>query len=951
MQENFQKLRFSIIMPVYNVDIGWLEKAVSTVREQTYPNWQLCIVDDCSTDGRVKEYLNTISDSRILVKYSEENRGISGATNCGAQLADGDYLVLMDNDDELDLDALKVLAQRAVDTDADIIYSDQDIIDVNGSRREPLHKPDWSPELILSQMYVGHLLAFKKSLFEKTGGFRSEFNGSQDYDLFLRMSELTDKIEHVPEILYHWRAIPSSTAVNPGSKPYAQIAGQAAVQEHLDRTLGPGKAEAKETDSFFVYDVRYALEKEPMVSVIIPTKDHVDLLDNAVTSILERTDYSDYEIIILNNNSEEQETFDYFEKITEMYDRVKVYEAGFPFNWSKLNNFGISKAKGDIFIFLNNDVEVIAKKWMRRLVEKTVQENIGVVGGLLLYEDGTIQHAGVVAGMGGWGEHVFRGAKPVHYGSPFLSPMVTRNVTAVTGACMAISRETIDRIGGFDENFIICGSDIEICVRAIRHGYRNVYDPYVQLYHLESKTRDSYIPEVDFELSRKMYEPYLKNGDPYYNIKLDYFSFIPKVRTEQLRNTRTAAQVAKEDYWHVDHHIDTVGTQIDEINPYIFRKSEHGRKRINILLPSINPEHVFGGISTALKFFEQFADVLGYDRRIILVDAVPSREAIEQYGKKYEFVSWDQESDAPRQIVPYSERLGCSVPVSVNDFFMFTGWWTAHCAQEAYELFEKKEGISPNPFVNFIQDFEPGFYSWSARYLLADATYKNPYPQIAVFNTTLLQEYFHRNYYSFYKEFAFEPVLNEALKNHLKQTGGYFIKKKQILIYGRPNTERNAFKLIVAALKKWVWQQLDLEEWSVLSAGEQHDDVYLGNGKYLHSVGKLTIEEYAKVLEESYAGISLMASPHPSYPPLEMSVYGVKVITNTFANKDLSSFNNNIVSLNIASTNNIAANLVRICDGFQRFVPRVMTNQEYIENKNVFDFIPDIKDVLENWGK
>ncbi|MDD7218780.1 MAG: glycosyltransferase [Clostridia bacterium] len=947
MQEGLNNPLFSVIMPVYNVEVKWLKRAVQTVTEQTYSHWQLCIVDDCSTDKRVREFLETLSDNRIKTEYLDENRGISGATNRGAELADGDYLVLMDNDDELDLHALEMFARRIRETGADIIYSDQDIVDLNGNYRDPLYKTDWSPELILSQMYVGHLLGFKKELFQETGGFRSEYNGSQDYDLFLRLSEKTNSIEHIPEILYHWRAIPSSTAMNPDSKPYAQYTGLAAVQDHLDRTLGKGRASVQETESCFVYDVRYNLDREPKVSVIIPTKDHVDLLKTAVESIEDFTEYSNYEIIILDNNSVEPDTFAYFNKITEQYDNIKIYAAVFPFNWSRLNNYGISKAKGDVFIFLNNDIKIISRNWMRRLAEKVVQDNIGVAGGLLLYEDGTIQHAGVVAGMGGWAEHVFKGMKPVHYGSPFLSPMVTRNVTAVTGACMAVSRKTIEKIGGFNEDFIICGSDVELCIRAIQNGFRNVYDPNVKLYHMESRTRDSYIPDVDFRLSEKMYASYLKNGDPYYNKNLDYFSVQPSVLKDKQRTSfHDSMEFIKREYLDLNCAGGNVNTHIDEINPYVFRKSLRKRNRINILLPSINPEHVFGGISTALKFFEKMADELGYDRRIILVDAVPSEEAVKQYKQKYEFVSQDQDSDAEYQIVSYSERKG-TLPVSENDYFMFTGWWTAHCAQEAYDDFEKKEGIAPNIFINFIQDFEPGFYPWSSRYLLADATYKNKYPQIAVFNTGLLQDYFHFNSYHFYKEFAFEPVLNDKLKVCLDKAGDGFKKKKQILIYGRPGTERNAFKLIVAALRKWVWYQNDIDQWTVLSAGEQHDDVYLGNGKILHSVGKLSIEEYGKVLSESFAGISLMASPHPSYPPLEMSVFGIKVITNTFANKDLKEFNSNIVSLQVASPNNIASSLNEICNHYVSYVPHIETNREYLENRNVFGFIPEIKEILE----
>ena len=524
-------IRFSILMPVYNVEEKWIRKAIESVKQQTYLEWELCIADDCSVKEETVAYLKSLRDKKIKVCFQEKNGGISEATNAAARLASGDYILLMDNDDVLAPHALYEFYKEIKKSGADVLYSDQDIIDQNGHHREPLHKPDWSPDLLMSQMYIGHLLGFKRALFEMAGGFRSEFNGSQDYDLFLRISRMARHIAHVPKILYSWRDLPSSTAANPNSKPYAQTAGLKAVQEYLDSVYGKGMAAAAETESLFVYDVRYRMEQKPKVSVIMPTKDHADLLEHVIASIEEKTEYPDYEILILNNNSSEQKTFECFQKLKERYANVSVLEADMEFNWSKLNNFGISKASGDVFIFMNNDMEVIAPEWMERLAEKAVRKGTGVVGGLLLYEDGTIQHAGVVAGIGGWADHIFKGMQPVHYGSPFISPMVTRNVTAVTGACMAIAKKTLEEIGGFDEDFIVCGSDIEICIRAIRHGLVNVYDPYVQLYHYESKSRDAKdIPEVDFQLSYKLYRDYHHHTDPYYNINLDPGSCVPKLR-------------------------------------------------------------------------------------------------------------------------------------------------------------------------------------------------------------------------------------------------------------------------------------------------------------------------------------------------------------------------------------------------------------------------------------
>lgn len=935
-------IKFSIVMPVYNVEIKWLEKAIESVKRQNYVNWEICMADDCSTKEGVREYLKSVESDKIKVAYLEKNQGISGASNAAAALATGDYIVLMDNDDAITYDALYEFLRKIKETDADIVYSDQNIIDEFDNGREPLHKPDWSPDLFLSQMYIGHLLGFKKSLFDLVGGFRTEFNGSQDYDLVLRMIEHTDKIEHVSKVLYGWRDLPSSTATNPGSKPYAQTAGLNAIQSHLDRIYGEGKATALETEDLFVYDVRYHYDVMPKVSVIIPTKDHVDLLKQDIDSIEELTTYKDYEIIVLDNNSEKEESFKYFEEVQKQYSNVTVHKATFEFNWSKLNNYGMTLAKGDVYVFMNNDMKLITPDWLERLAEKAMRDDVGIVGGLLLYEDDTIQHAGVVVGIQGWADHIYKGMKPVHYGSPYVSPMVTRNVTACTGALMAISKKVIEKIGGFDEDFIICGSDIEICIRAYLRGYVNIYDPHIKLYHYESKSRDSYIPEVDFEMSAFAYRTYREEGDPYYNCNLDYNLTTPtvtnrnqfvKMESDVMRSINEKNSGAKMPESEV---------AIAEILKYEFRKSDFSEKRINLLVPSINPEHVFGGISTALKFFEKLIEESGYCSRIILTDATPSRTALKQYKDKYTYVKASKDSDARHQIVGYSDRYMQSIPVSENDYFMFTGWWTAYCAQEAYLEFTKETGIKPNKFINFIQDYEPGFYPWSSRYLLADSTYRNEYPQLAVFNSKLLHEFFIQNGYSFYKEYEFDPVLNGKLKEILEKNFGKVNKKKQILVYGRPSVDRNAFSIVVSSLKKWVENQKDIEDWEILSAGEYHLPVDLGRGKELVSVGKLTIEQYAQTMLETYAGISLMSSPHPSYPPLEMSVFGIKVITNNYSNKDLSSFNSNITSVASASPSVIAAKLNEICDGYSKEVEIKNENPDYIENTHVFDFISDI---------
>lgn len=523
----FKKPLISLVIPVYNVAPKWLDIAIKSVKDQIYPHWEICIVDDCSTNEETLQYLESIKDSRINIMRLDENSGISDASNKAVSIGKGEYIALLDNDDEIAANALFEVVKAINEFDADIMYSDEDKVDIHGIKKNPLHKPDWSPDLLRSQMYIGHFLVFKRELFNKVGGFRTAFNGSQDYDLVLRMSECAQKIHHIPKVLYSWRELETSTAANPYSKPYAHTAGLAALNEHLARVFGEENAYATEDDYLFVYDSRFKTDLVK-VSIIIPTKDKVELLEPCISSILEKTTYPNYEILIINNNSVEPETFEWFQQ-QQSRSVVRIIDANYEFNWSKLNNHGIRESNGEVYIFLNNDTLVISEDWIQRLMEKAQREDVGTVGGLLLYEDNTIQHAGVVIGLGGWADHIFKGMKPNHFGSPYVSPMVTRNVTASTGACLAISKRTLDKIGLFNEEFIICGSDVEISLRSLEHGLVNIYDPHVRLFHLESKSRSSYIPPIDFELSKFFYGPYLEKGDPYYNKNLSLSSVAPKL--------------------------------------------------------------------------------------------------------------------------------------------------------------------------------------------------------------------------------------------------------------------------------------------------------------------------------------------------------------------------------------------------------------------------------------
>ncbi len=918
-----KKIKFSILVPLYNTPEKYLKEMIQSVIAQTYSDWELCLADGSDEKHAYVEKVVSkfaAKDPRILYKRLENNAGISENTNFCAAMATGDYICLLDHDDLLSPCALFMNAKAINKNNADVLYSDEDHLSLRGSHVYPLFKPDWSPDLLYSQMYTCHFSVIRKKLFDKIGGFCSEYDGSQDYDLMLRLSEVTDKICHIPAILYSWRESPGSTAANADAKPYAHEAGRKALDAHLKRKYGKNAA-AFDSEYTFVFDARFGTlaDREPLVSIIIPMKDHADLTDACVRSILQKTTYTNYEILLLDNRSEKTETFEWFREIIKADSRIRVIKADMEFNWSKLNNFGVSKAKGDVFVFLNNDTLVITSDWLERLAENSTRPDIGVVGALLTYEDGTIQHAGVVVGMNKLADHVFKDLPTNHFGSPFISPMVSRNVLAVTGACMAISREKLNNIGLFDENFIICGSDVELCIRAYEYGYNNRYDVNVRLYHLESKSRNRYIPPVDFNLSVEAYAPYLNGKDPYFNPNLDQNSMIPKEEViplnmihikRVLKRVPGMAALARAVRREL---LPATEIRIPEIEPFFAREDTSGNHnfRLNFLTPSVDIAHVFGGISTAMNFFEALRERLGCEGRIITTDAdvIPATSVA---SKDYTIVKASDNSAEPMQLVAFNSRNGKTLPVRSNDIFIATGWWTAYVIREVMEWQKNIYGEKANPLIYMVQDYEPGFYPWSSRYMMADSTYRMDIPTYAVINSKLLKEFFDNGGYSFAKSWYFEPVLSRKIAAYLPEEKK-IRKKKQILVYGRPTVDRNAFALVVESLKLWRAEQKDFAEWTVYSAGEDHRDIDLGGGCLLRSLGKLSLESYAHTMLDTYAGLSLMVSPHPSYPPLEMSTFGIKTVTNSYANKDLSGFNENMICLKNASPRAFADELLKLC--------------------------------------
>ncbi len=503
----------SLITPVYNTNLDELRACIESVRGQVYGNWELCLCDDLSPKEEVRTLLREYEalDERIKVKYSDRNRGIALASNEALTLASGEFIGLLDHDDELAphalFEAVCVLQDRR---DADIIYSDEDKLSPEGERCEPFFKPDWSPELLRSCMYTCHFTVYRKSLLERIGGFRAGFDGSQDYDLMLRASELSERIYHVPKVLYRWRKTAASAAGSSFAKPYAFTAAKRALAEHLARRGVAGQVLDGKVPG--TYRMKYDVAPE-RVSIIIPTRDQSRVLRNCVASIEEKTDYPDYEILIVDNNSSDPQARMYLDSLTH-----KVIPFPEPFNFSRINNCAARSATGRFLLFLNNDTEIVTPEWITAMMEFAQQPEIGVVGAKLLYPNGTIQHAGVTVGLGGVAGHPLVGfsAESPHY---FGITGVVRNCSAVTAACMLVRRDVFERVGGFDENMPVGFNDVDFCMRVLRAGYRIVWTPFAVLYHHESASRGRSVDPKDVEFMRNRWGEALLN-DPYYNPNL-----------------------------------------------------------------------------------------------------------------------------------------------------------------------------------------------------------------------------------------------------------------------------------------------------------------------------------------------------------------------------------------------------------------------------------------------
>lgn len=517
----------SVAVPAFRTPEKFLVQMIDSLQAQTYGKWELCIANGSPDDENMKGILDqyTKKDSRIRVSSLTENKGIAGNTNSALEMATGEFVGLLDHDDLLAPNALyEIVNALNEDRELDALYTDEDKVTTELDEHfQPHLKPDFNLDLLRSNNYICHFFVVRRTVIQKAGGFRAEFDGAQDHDFIFRCVEKAQKVGHVPEILYHWRTHKASTADNPASKMYAFAAGKRAIEAHLKRMGVEGTV--SHTPDLGFFRVQYPVQGEPLVSIIIPNKDEKDTLKACIQSIREKTEYQNYEIIIIENNSTTDEIFQYYKELSKD-PQIRLLRWKKEFNYSAINNYGVNHAKGQYLLFLNNDVKIITSGWIREMLGMCQRPEVGAVGVKLIYPDNTIQHAGCVMGIGGIAGHMFVNM-PANRTGYLHKASILQDMSAVTAACMMMKRSAFEEAGGFTEKLSVAFNDVDLCLKVRRNERLIVYDPYVELYHMESKTRgEEDNPEKvrrfqeEIEYMRCQWIDILKKGDPYYNKNL-----------------------------------------------------------------------------------------------------------------------------------------------------------------------------------------------------------------------------------------------------------------------------------------------------------------------------------------------------------------------------------------------------------------------------------------------
>ncbi|MBJ6764045.1 glycosyltransferase [Myxococcaceae bacterium JPH2] len=866
----------SLVTPVYDTPEPYFRECLASVRAQLYAEWEWVLVDDASPAPHVARMLReaAASDSRIRVVSLERNGGIARATNAGLADARGEFVGFLDHDDTLAPHALaEAVLAFAAEPSFDVVYSDEDRLDSEGRRTAPFFKPDWSPDLLRSVNYICHFVVARRSLLESVGGLREGFDGSQDYELLLRLSEATRGIGHVPRLLYHWRANPASFSSQSAGLARATEAGVRALREHLGRT---GESAEVSSPVPTQYRVRYAVRGAPKVSIVVPFKDRPDLLDTLVTSLLGLTAYPNYEVLLVSNNSTKLETFALLERLTD--PRLVKLTWDHPFNYPAINNWAAKQATGELLLFLNNDMEVVDPGWLEELVSQAQRPEVGAVGCKLLFPEGTVQHAGCVVGLTGFAGHPFWRLPDAPVATPFGHAQWTRNWLSVTSACVMVRRAVWEELGGFDERFQVCGSDVELGLRLNRRSLRVVYTPHARLIHHESASRRAdAIPESDYWWSFVAYRPWLgPRGDPFYNPNLtlrgtdcvlrehDEDGEAFAVRTLG-RDVPSAQDPALEERARQQRHL------VEHLSELDFTPEEARRSRDEApgALASLRAR---GRVETATWFVPAFGHVYaGVQTLFRFADLMHRR-----HGVRNDFVIYDRPGARPGD---FESRVAATFPSVAGAFRVLSGpaelaslpacdlavatYWTS-----AYQVLRH-----PRASVRayFVQDYEPMFFAAGTQWALAEQTYLLGFQ--GLFNTPGLRDHVAAQHGM--GGFAFEPAVEGDVFHARRPARSGPVR---VFFYGRPGNERNGFELGLAALarlKRELGSAVD-----IVTAGAEWNPESYGVRGLVTNLGVLPAERTAALYRECDVGLCFMFTKHPSYLPLEMMACGVCVVTN-----------------------------------------------------------------------
>lgn len=864
----------SLVMPAYETPPAILRECLESVRAQQYDNWELCIVDDGSPSQIVRKMLAEYAerDPRIRWKRLERNSGIARATNAAIELARGEWIGFIDHDDSLTPHALSEIVLRlAHQPSIDWLYSDEDRLSLEGVREHPFFKPDWSPDLLRSVNYICHFVVARAALVREVEGLREGFEGAQDFDFLLRLSEKSQRVAHVPKVLYHWRNSPGSLSRDEEKLKAASSAGVRALQEHLARL---GESATVDDPKPTQYRVRYAVQGKPLVSIIVPFKDKPELLERLCRTLFEKTRYDHFELILISNNSVRPETEALIQTLTD--PRIRKLKWDHPFNYPAINNYGVTQAKGELLLFLNNDMEVTDPLWLDELIGQAQRPEVGSVGCKLLFPDGTIQHAGVIVGISGYAAHPFWRFPNTAHWTPFGHADWNRNYLALTSACLMMRRKVFEDLEGYDEHFQVCGSDVDLGLKVVRAGMRNLYTANTWLYHHESASRrNDAIPENDFWISFAKYRDFLRSGDPFYNPNLSLMATDLSLRQHD-ENAETLAQRTLATFIgtretpsasraqgqrHVMDHI--MGLDHDEASAALSRAEATERMarlrakgridRVDWLVPAF--QHPFGGIHTILRFAEYFQRRHGVENTFVIYDNphVTEPELESRIAALY------PERPGRFRVLRRHDEIRALPPC---DLVISTLWASAF-----FGLRHDKATVRGY----FVQDYEPQFYPAGVYSALAEQTYRLGF--YGIFNTPGLHESITRQYPM--EGCWFEPSVDHEVFHNRRPTRSGPVR---IFCYARPSTDRNGFELAMTTLRA-IKQELGAAV-EIIAAGEHWRTEDYGVAGVVRNLGVLPYEQTAALYREVDVGLCFMFTKHPSYLPLELMASGVAVVTN-----------------------------------------------------------------------